>query len=103
MTCTLCKKQPAIPGYKRCGWCRAQQNRAQRRYYAKANALYPEPVRIDALRLLSMFVLTSRELARALDISTNHASCILHRLWEQGRCERWPYQERMYRYQLREA
>lgn len=74
----------------------------QRRRRA-AQRKQPRPMRERALRLLTMFILTPRELSSALDISVIHASVILHRLWERGTCERWPYRDRSYRYRLREG
>lgn len=50
------------------------------------------------LKLLTTFILTPRELSCALDISTMAASTLLNRLWQQGRCQRWPHRDRSYRY-----
>jgi hypothetical protein len=65
-------------------------------------AIHPEVPRARALKLLTTFLLSPRELSCALDISVTHASVILLRLWEDGRCERWPYRDRSYRYRLRD-
>jgi hypothetical protein len=66
-------------------------------------AIHPDAPRARALTLLTMFILTPRELSAALDISIYHASLTLRRLWEQGHCERWPYRDRSYRYRIKEA
>ena len=101
--CSGCHRREAPPGYQKCKPCRARNNRAARAYYARNFAPEPEPTRARALKLLSTFVLSPRELSCALDISTNHASLVLIRLWEHGICERWPYTDRSYRYRLRNA
>lgn len=81
---------------------RAYWREIQRRRRAAQPPLMPPPMRSRALTLLTTFILTPRELSSALDISISHASTLLKRLWQQGRCERWPYRDRSYRYQLRE-
>lgn len=55
-------------------------------------------IRTRTLTLLSTFILTPRELACALDITTMHASTVLNRLWRDGHCWRWPHYARSYRY-----
>jgi hypothetical protein len=55
-----------------------------------------------ALKLLTTFILTPRELSCALDISIYHASMTLQNLWREGYCIRWPYRDRSYRYALKE-
>lgn len=97
--CAMCHRLPSrAPDQSYCQPC----YRAYRRAWvppADDGSMIP---RRRALKLLSAFVMTPRELSCALDISVNHASTILHRLWHQGRCERWPYRDRSYRYRLRD-
>ena len=99
--CAHCHRREATPGYQKCAPCRANNNRAARAYYAREHERWPEPTRTRTLKLLTTFLLSPRELSCALDISVNHASIVLLRLWQQGICERWPYTDRSYRYRLR--
>lgn len=101
--CSHCHRREAKAGRKKCGECLAMNNRASRAYYARHQTLWPEPTRRRVLTLLSAFVMSPRELSSALDIPINHASTVLHRLWQSGQCERWPYTDRSYRYRLRDA
>ena len=101
--CSGCHRREATHGYQKCAPCRARNNRSARAYYARNQALWPEPTRTRALKLLSTFVMSPRELSCALDIPINHASTILLRLWQRRICERWPYTDRSYRYRLRDA
>jgi predicted transcriptional regulator len=55
-------------------------------------------IRQRTLVLLDTFILTPRELASALDISTEHANMTLQRLYARGLCQRWPAGARRYRY-----
>ena len=100
--CNHCHRREAKTGRRKCEPCLAHNNKASRAYYARHHAMYPEPTRSRALKFLSMFIMTPRDLSCALDIPINHASTVLHRLWEQGRCERWPYTDRSYRYRVKE-
>lgn len=101
--CTHCRRRAADAGYQKCAPCRERNNRSARAYYARNFVYAPEPTRKRTLKLLSMFVLSPRELSCALDISIAHASTTLLRLWQNGRCERWPHTDRSYRYRLRDA
>lgn len=97
--CANCHRRPSRA---------ADQSYCQPCYRAYRQAWTPPAdgqvqMRRRALTLLTAFVMSPRELSCALDISVNHASTILHRLWQSGACERWPYTDRSYRYRLREA
>ena len=105
--CTGCHRQEAPPGYQKCAACRAQNNRAQRAYYARHHQLYPAPTRARALRMLSMPILSPGELADAIGISCQHAGIVLRRLEQRGICRRfvagrqWNGRPKL-RYQLRD-
>lgn len=101
--CSHCHRRPADEGYRKCAQCRANNNRAARAYYARTFVYSPEPTRKRAIKLLTTFVMTPRDLSCALDIPVPHASGVLLRLWKQGVCERWPYSDRSYRYRLRQS
>lgn len=101
--CSGCHRREADHGYQKCTPCRERNNQAQRAYYARQHTMHPEPTRSRALTLLTTFVMTPRDLSCALDIPTAHASVVLYRLWQQGKCERWPHRGNAYRYRLRDA
>jgi DNA-binding MarR family transcriptional regulator len=77
-----------------------EQRRAYWREYQRKRRVpkSPPPMRKRALTLLTTFILTSRELSSALDISVTHASNILRRLWERGICERYARSGHAFRY-----
>jgi hypothetical protein len=58
--------------------------------------------RARALRVLKTLIVTPQRLAPVLGISVAHAGMTLYRLWQQGYCHRWPYDNRTYYYRLRE-
>lgn len=98
--CANCHRRPNRAANQ--SYCRACYRAYRRTWQPPATGKAIEP-RARALKLLSTFVMSPRELSCALDVSVNHASIVLLRLWQQGLCERWPYTDRSYRYRLREA
>lgn len=98
--CANCHRRPNRAANQ--SYCLVCYREYRRTWQPPATSKAIEP-RARALRLLSTFVMSPRELSCALDVSVNHASIVLLRLWQQGLCERWPYTDRSYRYRLREA
>jgi hypothetical protein len=96
--CASCHRRPSRAAKQ--SYCRSCYREYRRTWQPPADTKDAHP-RARALKLLTTFLLSPRELSCALDVSVNHASIVLLRLWQQGMCERWPYGDRSYRYRLR--
>lgn len=98
--CATCHRRPNRAANQ--SYCRECYRAYRRHWQPPATGKDIEP-RARALKLLSTFLLSPRELSCHLGTSVNTASIVLLRLWQQGICERWPYGDRSYRYRLRDA
>lgn len=98
--CAMCRRLPRRAPDQ--SYCRGCYRAYKRTWQPPAGDKSAQP-RARALRLLTTFLLSPRELSCHLGISTNHASLVLIRLWEQGICERWPHTYHSFRYRLRDA